>query len=179
MRTVRGVELYVGGDPARWPLEGRRCFTAAQRPRTRLDAAVATLRKAVAEHQTWLDKTLVPNAKGDFRIGAELYDQKLKFALMSELSRSEIGDRAKAELTRARGEMYGIAQTVLKGKKGAPALPANPTDAQRQKAIEAALERRETRRAVDVPVDAERDRTGSRATGLLDRLPRQPYAEAG
>jgi hypothetical protein len=36
---VRGVTLYVGGDPARWPLAGRRCFTAAQRPRTRLDAA--------------------------------------------------------------------------------------------------------------------------------------------
>jgi len=108
--------------------------------RTRLDAAVAKLRKAVAEQQAWLDKTLVPNAKGDFRIGRELYDQKLKFALMSSLSREEIGNRAKAELTRVRGEMYGIAQQVLKGRKGAPALPANPTDAQRQKAIEAALE---------------------------------------
>ncbi|TZF90632.1 DUF885 domain-containing protein [Cognatilysobacter lacus] len=108
--------------------------------RARLDAAVATLRKAVAEQQTWLDKTLVPNAKGDFRIGRELYDQKLKFALMSSLSRQEIGDRAKAEITRVRGEMYAIAQTVLKGRKGAPALPANPTDDQRQKAIEAALE---------------------------------------
>jgi uncharacterized protein (DUF885 family) len=37
--------------------------------RKRFDAAVATLRKAVAEHQKWLDGTLVPNAKGDFRIG--------------------------------------------------------------------------------------------------------------
>ncbi|WP_133477928.1 DUF885 domain-containing protein [Cognatilysobacter segetis] len=108
--------------------------------RSRLDAAVAALRTAVAEQQAWLDKTLVPNAKGDFRIGRELYDQKLKFALMSSLSREEIGNRAKAELTRVRGEMYGIAQQVLKGRKGAPALPANPTDAQRQKAIEAALE---------------------------------------
>lgn len=108
--------------------------------RTRLDAAVANLRKAVADQQTWLDKTLVPNAKGDFRIGRELYDQKLKFALMSSLSREEIGNRAKAEITRVRGAMYGIAQQVLKGKKGAPALPAHPTDAQRQKAIEAALE---------------------------------------
>ena len=37
----------------------------------RLDAAVAALRKAVDDNQTWLDKTLVPNAKGDFRIGGE------------------------------------------------------------------------------------------------------------
>ena len=34
-----GVTLYVGGDPALWPLDGWRCFTAAQRPRTRLAAA--------------------------------------------------------------------------------------------------------------------------------------------
>jgi len=108
--------------------------------RTRLDAAVAALRTAVAEQQTWLDKTLVPNAKGDFRIGQALYDQKLQFSLMSSLSRAEIGQRAQAELTRVRGEMYGIARQVLKGKRGAPALPENPTDAQRQKAIEAALE---------------------------------------
>ncbi len=106
----------------------------------RLQAAIDGLKKAVDEQQTWLDKTLVPNAKGDFRIGAELYDQKLKFALNSSLSRAEIGERARAELKRVRQDMYGIAQTVLNGKPGAPALPANPTDEQQQAAIEAALE---------------------------------------
>jgi uncharacterized protein (DUF885 family) len=108
--------------------------------RARLDAAVATLRKAVAEQQAWLDGTLVPQAKGDFRIGAELYDQKLQFALMSSLSRAEIGERARAELKRVRSEMYELARTVLKGRRGAPPTPASPTEAQRQKAIEAALE---------------------------------------
>ena len=106
----------------------------------RLQAAIDGLKKAVDEQQTWLDKTLVPNAKGDFRIGAELYDQKLKFALNSSLSRAQIGERARAELKRVRQDMYGIAQTVLKDKPGAPALPANPSDAQQQAAIEAALE---------------------------------------
>ena len=106
----------------------------------RLQAAIDGLKKAVDEQQAWLDKTLVPNAKGDFRIGAELYDQKLKFALNSSLSRAEIGERARAELKRVRQDMYGIAQTVLNGKPGAPALPANPSDEQQQAAIEAALE---------------------------------------
>ena len=106
----------------------------------RLQAAIDGLKKAVEEQQTWLDTTLVPNAKGDFRIGAELYDQKLKFALNSSLSRAEIGERARAELKRVRQDMYGIAQTVLKDKPGAPALPANPSDEQQQAAIEAALE---------------------------------------
>ncbi|MEJ7314604.1 hypothetical protein WL358_12690, partial [Staphylococcus epidermidis] len=65
---------------------------------------------------------------------------KLKFALNSSLSRAEIGERARAELKRVRQDMYGIAQTVLKDKPGAPALPANPSDEQQQAAIEAALE---------------------------------------
>lgn len=111
-----------------------------QADQQRLQAAIDGLKKAVDEQQTWLDKTLVPNAKGDFRIGAEKYDQKLKFALSSSLSRQEIGERARAELKRVREDMYGIAQTVLKDKPGAPEMPAQPTDEQQQKAIEAALE---------------------------------------
>ncbi|MCO5738262.1 MULTISPECIES: DUF885 domain-containing protein [Stenotrophomonas maltophilia group] len=111
-----------------------------QADQQRLQAAIDGLKKAVDEQQTWVDKTLVPNAKGDFRIGAEKYDQKLKFALSSSLSRQESGERARAELKRVREDMYGIAQTVLKDKPGAPEMPAQPTDEQQQKAIEAALE---------------------------------------
>jgi len=106
----------------------------------RLQAAIDGLKKAVEEQQQWLDTTLVPNARGDFRVGAEKYDQKLKFALNSSLSRQEIGERARAELKRVREDMYGIAQTVLKDRPGAPEMPASPTDEQQQKAIEAALE---------------------------------------
>jgi uncharacterized protein (DUF885 family) len=108
--------------------------------RARLDAAVANLRKAVAEQQAWLDKTLVPNARGDFRIGAKLYDQKLQFALMSSLSRAEIKQRAEAEMTRVRAEMYDIAKQVLEDRAGAPPTPDDPSDDQRQEAIEAALD---------------------------------------
>ena len=111
-----------------------------QADQQRLQAAIDGLKKAVDEQQQWLEKTLVPNAKGEFRVGAELYDQKLKFALNSSLSRQEIGERARAELKRVRQDMYGIAQTVLKDKPGAPQMPANPSDEQQQKAIEAALE---------------------------------------
>lgn len=108
--------------------------------RKQLDEAVANLRKAVAEQQTWLDKMLVPNAKGDFRIGQKLYDEKLQFSLNSALSRAEIKQRAEAELKRVRDEMYSIARTVLKDKPDAPQMPDAPSAEQRQKAIEAALE---------------------------------------
>ena len=108
--------------------------------RTRLDAAVDTLRKAVEEHQQWLDGTLVPNAKGDFRIGAERYDQQLKFALNSSLTRQDIRQRAEAELARIRDEMYDVARSVLKDRPGAPPTPDTPTAEQKQQAIEAAME---------------------------------------
>ena len=108
--------------------------------RERADKAIAALRTAVKDNQQWLDKTLVPNAKGDFRLGAELYDKKLAFALNSPLSRAEIRSRAEAELKRVREEMYQIARTVLKDKKDAPPLPETPSADEQQAAIQAALE---------------------------------------
>ncbi|KAF1720079.1 DUF885 domain-containing protein [Pseudoxanthomonas wuyuanensis] len=108
--------------------------------RQRLEAATRTLKQAVAEHQAWLDKTLVPGANGEFRIGAELYDQKLQFALLSSLSRAEIKQRAEAEIKRVREQMYGIARQVLGDRAGAPQMPDAPTAEQQQAAIEAALE---------------------------------------
>lgn len=108
--------------------------------RKRLDAAVETLRQAVDEHQRWLDGTLVPNARGEFRIGQKLYDEKLRFSLNSSLSRDEIKRRAEAELARTRDEMYRVAQVVLEDKPGALEAPDQPSDEQRQQAIEAALE---------------------------------------
>lgn len=117
--------------------------------RKRLDAAVETLRTAVAEQQSWLDDTLVPNAKGDFRIGAELYDAKLAFALNSPLSRAEIRQRAEASIKQTRAQMYQIARKVLAEQpethgESAPSTPAampdNPSHEQQQDVIEAALE---------------------------------------
>ncbi len=97
-------------------------------------------RTAVAEHQAWLDKELVPRATGDFRIGAQLYDRKLHLALDSPLSRQEIRTRAERELVRTRQEMYEIASTLLRGRAGAPPLPQTPSADEQQAAIVAALE---------------------------------------
>ncbi len=114
--------------------------------RVRLDAAVAGLRAAVEEHQRWLDGTLVPRARGEFRIGAERYDRQLKYSLNSSLSRQEIRRRAEAELARIRDEMYAVSREVLAGRPGAPPTPQAPGQAQRQAAIEAAMEHAYARR---------------------------------
>ena len=108
--------------------------------RQRLESAIANLRKAVDDNQNWLDHELVPNAKGDFRIGAELYDAKLAFSLNSTLSRQDIRERAQKALVQTRTQMYAIARGVLKGKRHAPALPEHPSEQQQQAAIQAALD---------------------------------------
>jgi uncharacterized protein (DUF885 family) len=105
----------------------------------RLERAATAAKAAVAEHQTWLDKTLVPNAKGNERLGAALYDEKLRLALNSSLSRQDIRVRAERELSDLRAKMYAVAAGMLKGEAGAPPAPANPTAEQQQAVIQAGL----------------------------------------
>jgi uncharacterized protein (DUF885 family) len=108
--------------------------------RQRLEAAIAQARQAVQTHQAWLEKELQPKARGEFRIGRELYDEKLGFALMSPLSREEIRRRAEGEVVATRARMYDVSRKVLAGRAGAPVTPERPTPAQQQAAIRAALE---------------------------------------
>jgi uncharacterized protein (DUF885 family) len=105
-----------------------------------LRTAIAHARTAIAQHQIWLEKKLLPAAKGDFRLGAALYDAKLRFALDSPLTREEIHTRAQEELVRARADMYNVARVVLQNQQGAPPLPSAPTPDEQQDAIAAALE---------------------------------------
>jgi len=108
--------------------------------RVRLERAIAQARTAVQAHQQWLEQQLKPNAKGDFRIGRELFDEKLAFALMSPLSRAEIRRRAESEVVATRAKMYAIARQVLAGRAQAPPTPDQPTSAEQQAAIKAALD---------------------------------------
>lgn len=108
--------------------------------RTRIKAVIARARTAVSQHQIWLERKLVPEAKGEFRMGAALYDAKLGFALASTLSRKDIRSRADAELDRTRAEMYAISRRVLLDRPKAPPLPEQPTPEEQQKGIAAALE---------------------------------------
>jgi len=108
--------------------------------RTRLEAAIETARDAVAEHQAWLEEELLPRARGDFRIGAELYDAKLAFALDSTLNRKDIRARAEAEYESVRNQMYETAREVYAGKYPYTAFPDQPDETYKQAIIRAALE---------------------------------------
>jgi uncharacterized protein (DUF885 family) len=107
---------------------------------TRIKGIISKAKTAVSQHQIWLEKKLLPEAKGEWRMGAALYDAKLRFALASPLTRQDIRGRAEDALANTRVEMYSIARTMLRGRADAPPLPERPSRAEQQAAIAAALE---------------------------------------
>jgi uncharacterized protein (DUF885 family) len=111
-----------------------------QADRERLTQAISTARKAVEEHQDWLEKELLPKAAGDARIGRKLFDEKLAFTMNSPLSRDDIRERALKELRRVREQMWLIAREVYRQRNPYTKFPAEPGAEYKQAIIRAALE---------------------------------------
>ncbi len=86
--------------------------------------AVAVLR----EYQTWLEKTLMPQATGEWRLGKERFYAKLPLELNAGRSADEVLRDAEAEFARVRGEMYVIARQLW--HKTHPGQPLPPDDAE-------------------------------------------------
>ena len=108
--------------------------------RDRLNASIEIARNAVADHQTWLEDELLPRAAGNFRVGAELFDTKLAFALNSPLGRKDIRARAEDEYVAVRNAMYEIAKDVYAGQHPYTTFPDTPDEAYKQTIIRAGLE---------------------------------------
>ncbi|MEM6640552.1 MAG: DUF885 domain-containing protein [Pseudomonadota bacterium] len=104
--------------------------------RAQLERAIDAATAAIHTHQDWLDNTLVPGAKGEFRIGAELFDRKLEYTLHSPLTRAEIRARAQREFDAVRARMYDVARQIVE-----PDATETPSEATQQKIIEAGLAR--------------------------------------
>ena len=66
--------------------------------------------KALDEYKTWLQKDLLPRSDGNFRLGAEKFRKKLKFALASDLSMEDVMSRARADMKQTQEAIY---QTAL------------------------------------------------------------------
>ena len=106
----------------------------------RLVRAMQTAAAAVEEHQKWLESELLPRAGGDFRIGSQLYDEKLALTLETKMTRPQIRDLARSELRRVWREMYEIAKSVYHRKHPKTQFPDQPSREHRQKIIGACLE---------------------------------------
>ncbi|HUV64322.1 MAG TPA: DUF885 domain-containing protein [Sedimentisphaerales bacterium] len=108
--------------------------------RERLVKALAAAREAVNTHQKWLESELLPNAAGNFRLGRELYDQKLAFALQTSMTRQQVRTLADRQLHELRERMYAIARDVYRQRYPHTEFPSDPSDAYKQAIIRACLE---------------------------------------
>jgi len=70
--------------------------------------------KALEEYKKWLEKDLLPRSDGDFRLGADKFRKKLRFALSSDLSMEEIMKRAQADLQQTQTAIYETALPLYK-----------------------------------------------------------------
>jgi uncharacterized protein (DUF885 family) len=69
---------------------------------------------ALADYKKWLQNDILPRSDGNFRLGAEKFRKKLRFALASDLSMEEIMKRAKADLQQTQTAIYETAFPLYK-----------------------------------------------------------------
>src|SRR2546428_2931536 len=69
---------------------------------------------ALEDYKKWLQNDLLPRSDGNFRLGAQKYRKKLRFALASELSMEEIMKRAQADLKQTQTAIYETAVPIYK-----------------------------------------------------------------
>jgi uncharacterized protein (DUF885 family) len=70
--------------------------------------------KALEDYKNWLQTDLLKRSDGDFRLGAEKFKKKLRFALASDLSMEEIKKRADADLAQTQEAIYQTALPLYK-----------------------------------------------------------------
>ena len=69
---------------------------------------------ALEDYKKWLQNDLLPRSDGNFRLGAEKFRKKLRFALASDLSMEEIMKRAQADLQQTQTAIYETALPLYK-----------------------------------------------------------------
>jgi uncharacterized protein (DUF885 family) len=79
---------------------------------------LAPLREKTAatleEYKKWLQDDLLPRSDGDFRLGADKFRKKLRFALASDSSMEEIMKRAQMDLQQTQRAIYETALSLYK-----------------------------------------------------------------
>src|SRR5437763_7974636 len=69
---------------------------------------------ALAEYKNWLQNDLLPRSTGDFRIGADKFRKKLRFALASDMSMEDLMKAARADLEQTQKAIYETALPLYK-----------------------------------------------------------------
>lgn len=101
-QTAGGINLVrTGLDPL---LE-----SAPAALKSEVAAAQAKAIAALEAHKRWLEQDVLPTANGEFRLGAERFRKKLRFALDSDLTPEELLARCERELASTTEALYATA----------------------------------------------------------------------
>ncbi len=96
--------------------------------RTELHETAEAAARAVEAFRDWLRDELAPRATGDFRLGADLYRQKFRHALKTEVSVEDLEQRATAAFAHVRGEMVRLARQLWPDWMHDAPMPADETE---------------------------------------------------
>ena len=108
--------------------------------RKRLEDAIQSATAEIDKHQIWLEKDVLPNAKGDFRIGEKLFDQKLFFSLGTKMTRREIKEKSLKEIAKTRSDMYEVSKVIYLKEHPLTNFLSEPSDEYRQAIIRSAID---------------------------------------
>jgi uncharacterized protein (DUF885 family) len=92
-----------------------------------LKAAARPVADALKEYQRFLEKDLLPRAKGEWRLGREKFAKKLALELEADVTPEQVLAEAEAEFVRVQRDMYIIARQLWSRYFPKDALP--PDDA--------------------------------------------------
>ncbi len=100
-----------------------------QLPALKTAAAAAVV--ALKQHQEFLEKELLPTAKGEWRIGREKFNRKFELETDAGMTADEIYADAQAEFIRVRNDLYVIARQAWGGYFPGTALPPDDAEGRR------------------------------------------------
>jgi uncharacterized protein (DUF885 family) len=120
--------------------------------------------QALEDYKKWLQTDLLKRSDGNFRIGAEKFRKKLRFALASDLSIEEVLRRAQAELAQKQKEIYETALPLY--KKYFPRADAK-TLGDKKKVTTAVLNKLAEQRQDDVTIVGYAQKVVSEATDFV------------
>jgi uncharacterized protein (DUF885 family) len=122
LHTEKAIERLLGiADLADTAIE--EASDLDQGLRDEVTAAADAAKRAVGAFGDWLGGELLPRATGDFRLGAELYGQKFRHALKTDLTPDELEARAASAYDRVRGEMVRLARELWPAWVGDEPMP--------------------------------------------------------
>jgi uncharacterized protein (DUF885 family) len=88
-------------------------------------SAAAEAEAAIAAFAAWLRDELLPGADGDFRLGPELYAEKFRHALKTDLTPAELEARAEAAYEQVRAELVRLGRELWPRWRAGDAVPAD------------------------------------------------------